>query len=144
MSTDNKMLFRQFIEEVANQGNIAAIDELLVPNFISHEELPPGIPAGREGAKVLFTMLRSAFPDLQVAIEDQIAEEDKVVARTTWRGTHPGEFLGIPPTGKPVKYAVIDIVRIAEGKIVEHWAVVDMLGLMQQLGMIPQPGQGAR
>ena len=135
MSTEaNKALVRRFFDEVVNRDNLSAMDEFLAPQFVSHEELPPGIPSGREGAKQLFSMLRSSFPDLQVTIEDQIAEGDKVVARVTFSGTHQGEFMGIPPTGRRVAYPVIDILRIAEGQVVEHWAVADMLGLMQQMG----------
>ena len=134
MSTEaNKALIRRFFEEVVNRGELDAMDRFLAPEFISHEELPPGIPSGREGAKQLFSMLRSAFPDLRATTEDEIAEGDKVVARVTFSGTHQGDFMGVPATGRRVAYAVIDILRIAEGQVVEHWAVADMLGLMQQL-----------
>ena len=98
----NKALYRQFVEEVFNRGNTSAIDELVAPDFVEHEELPPGVPSGREGVKQLSIMLRSAFPDLKATIDDILAEGDKVAARMTWRGTHKGEFMGIPPTGKSV------------------------------------------
>ncbi|MBI1880230.1 MAG: ester cyclase [Chloroflexi bacterium] len=142
MSTEqNKALVRQLVEEVINQGNIRVIDELLIPDFIEHEELPPGIPPGREAPKVLFTMLRSAFPDLKATIEHLIAEGDEVVFHMTWTGTHDGEFMGIPPTGKRISINVIDILSIAEGKFVEHWGVMDSMAMMQQLGVVPAPGQ---
>ena len=138
MSTEqNKALVRQFVEEAINQGNISAIDELLIPDFVEHEELPPGIPPGREAPKVLFTMLRSAFPDLKATIEHLVAEGDEVVLHMTWTGTHEGEFMGIPPTGKSISINVIDILSIAEGKFVEHWGVMDSMAMMQQLGVIP-------
>ena len=138
MSTEqNKALVRQFVEEAINQGNISAIDELLIPDFVEHEELPPGIPPGREAPKVLFTMLRSAFPDIKATIEHLIAEGDEVVLHMTWTGTHEGEFMGIPPTGKSISINVIDILVIAEGKFVEHWGVMDSMAMMQQLGVIP-------
>lgn len=141
MSTEqNKALVRQLVEEAINQGNINAIDELLIPDFVEHEELPPGIPPGREAPKVLFTMLRSAFPDLKATIEHLIAEGDEVVLHMTWTGTHKGEFMGIPPTGKRISINVIDILGIAEGKFVEHWGVMDSMALMQQLGVVPAPG----
>ncbi len=144
MSTaeENKALFRRFMEEVANQGNIDAVDELVAPDAVEHEELPPGTPPGREGVKHFFALLRNAFPDLRVTIDDQIAEGDKVVSRVTLSGTHKGEFVGIPPTGKTVTFGAIDIIRVAGGKLVEHWGVTDNLGLLQQLGVVPPPGQG--
>jgi len=142
MSTEqNKALVRQLVEEAINKGNISAIDELLIPDFVEHEELPPGIPPGREAPKVLFTMLRSAFPDLKATIEHLIAEGDEVVLHMTWTGTHEGEFMGIPPTGKRISINVIDILGIAEGKCVEHWGVMDSMAMMQQLGVVPAPGQ---
>jgi steroid delta-isomerase-like uncharacterized protein len=143
MSTEqNKALFRRVMEEVFNRGNVSLVDELLAPDFVEHEELPPGIPAGREASKQLSTMLRSAFPDFQATIDHLVAEGDKVVARSTWSGTHKGEFMGIAPTGKSVSFGVIDIVRIAGGKLVEHWGLMDNSGMMQQLGVIPAPGEG--
>jgi steroid delta-isomerase-like uncharacterized protein len=142
MSTEqNKALVRQLVEEAINQGNINAIDELLIPDFVEHEELPPGIPPGREAPKVLFTMLRSAFPDFKATIEHLIAEGDEIVLHMTWTGTHEGEFMGIPPTGKRISINVIDILGLAEGKFVEHWGVMDSMAMMQQLGVIPAPGQ---
>jgi steroid delta-isomerase-like uncharacterized protein len=86
-----------------------------------------------------FQMFHTAFPDLQVTIQDILADGDKVVAREQWTGTHQGEFMGMPATGKQVAFNVIDIVRFAEGKLVEHWAVSDTLALLTQLGAIPEP-----
>jgi predicted ester cyclase len=141
MSTEqNKALFRRLMEEVFDRGNISLIDELFAPDFVEHEELPPGIAAGSEGVKQMSTMFRSAFPDFKATIDDMIAEGDKVVVRGTWSGTHKGEFMGIAPTGKRVSFGVIDIVRIAGGKFVEHWGQMDNMGMMQQLGVIPAPG----
>ena len=137
----NKALARKLVEEVINQGNISEIDELLIPNFVEHEELPPGIPPGREAPKALFTMLRSAFPDIKATIEHLIAEGDEVVLHMTWTGTQKGEFMGVPPTGKSISINVIDIIRIADGKFVEHWGVMDQMAMMQQLGVVPAPGQ---
>ena len=139
----NKALFRQFIEEVFNQGNMSAIDELVAPDFVEHEELPPGIPTGREGLKQMTMMLRSAFPDFKATIDDMLAEGDKVVVRMTWTGTHKGEFMGMPPTGKRVSFGVIDIVRFDGDKFVEHWGLMDSAGMMQQLGAVPAPEMAA-
>lgn len=133
----NKALFRRFVEEVFNKGNVSTIDEFLAPNFVEREVLPPGTPSGREGVKQLTMMFRTAFPDFNVSIDDIIAEGDKIVARTTWSGTQKGEFMGIPSSGKRVSFDVIDIIRISEGKGVEHWGVMDSSALMQQLGVIP-------
>jgi steroid delta-isomerase-like uncharacterized protein len=143
MSTEqNKVLVRQMVEEVFNRGNISLADKFLAPDFVEREELPPGVPRGREGVKQLTAMFRSAFPDFKATIDDIIAEGDKVVIRQTWTGTHKGEFMGMPPTGKRMSIGVIDIIRIAEGKFVEHWGQMDSMGMMQQLGAIPAPGQG--
>jgi len=146
MSTEqNKALVRQMVEEMFNRGNIGRADEFLAPDFVEREELPPGIPRDREGVKQLTAMLRGAFPDFRATIDDMVAEGDKVVMRMTWRGTHKGEFMGIPPTGKSVSFGVIDIIRIAGGKFVEHWGQMDTMSLMQQLGAIPTPpGQSGR
>ena len=140
MATEqDKALIRRFIEEIFNRGNMSLADEILAPNFVEHEELPAGIPKGREGVIVMTTMLRSAFPDFKATIEDILAEGDKVVIRMTWSGTQKGEFMGIPATGKSISIGVIDIIRIAGGKLVEHWGQMDSMGLMQQLGAIPAP-----
>jgi steroid delta-isomerase-like uncharacterized protein len=141
MSTEqNKALARQMIEEVFNRGNVSRADEFMAPDFVEREELPPGLPPGREGVKQLTAAMRNAFPDFKATIDDIVAEGDKVVLRQTWSGTHKGEFMGVPPTGKHVSFQVIDIIRFAGGKCVEHWGQMDRMGLMQQLGAIPAPG----
>jgi steroid delta-isomerase-like uncharacterized protein len=138
----NKELVRQMVEEIFNRGNLGLAGQFLAPDFVEREELPPGISSDREGVTQLTSMLHSAFPDFQATIEDIIAEGDKVVIRQTWSGTHKGEFMGIPPTGRSVSFGVIDIIRVDGGKFVEHWGQMDSMGLMQQLGAIPAPGQG--
>jgi steroid delta-isomerase-like uncharacterized protein len=132
-----KALVRQFVDEVFNRGNMSVVDDLFAPDFVEHEELPAGIPNDREGVIQLAAMLRSAFPDFKATIDDIVAEDDKVVIRQTWTGTHKGEFMGVPPTGKSVSIGVIDIIRMADGKCVEHWGQMDSMGMMQQLGAIP-------
>jgi steroid delta-isomerase-like uncharacterized protein len=139
---ENKTLARRMVEEIFTRGNLNLADEFVASDFVEHEELPPGLPGGREGVIQLTTMLRSAFPDLKATVDDVIAEGDKVVIRQTWSGTHKGEFMGIPPTGKKVSFGVIDIIRVAGGKMVEHWGQMDAMGMMQQLGAIPAPAQG--
>ena len=140
----NKALARQLVEEVLNRGNMSRADEIIAPNFVEHEELPPEIPPGREAPKLMFTMLRSAFPDFKATIKQLIAEGDKVVLYMTWTGTQKGEFMGVPPTGKSIAIDVIDIIRIAEGQFVEHWGVMDQMAMMQQLGVMPAPGVGGK
>lgn len=135
----NKALFRRFMDEVFNRGNIGLVDELVVVDFAEHEELPPGTPPGREGLKRIVAVFRTAFPDFKVTLDDLIAEGDRVVVRSTWSGTQQGEFMGIAPTGKRVSFEVIDIVRIAGGKVQEHWGQMDNMLLMQQLGLAPVP-----
>ena len=140
MSTEqNKALARQLVEEVINQGNMNLVDALLGIDFIEHEELPPGMPAGREAVKQMPAMLHSAFPDFHATINDLIAEGDKVVVSMTWSGTQQGEWMGMPPSGKRMSINVIDILRVADGKFVEHWGLMDGMTMMQQLGAMPTP-----
>ena len=136
---ENKALVRRFVSEVQSRGNIDALDEMCSPDFVNRSS-PPGVPTNCEGVKQLTAMFRQAFPDSYFTIEDMMAEEDKVATRKTFHGTHKGEFMGIPPTGQQVSMGLIDIVRIAEGRVVEHWAVGDNLGMMQQLGIVPRLG----
>jgi steroid delta-isomerase-like uncharacterized protein len=139
----NKALFRRFMEEVANKKNPAAIDEFMATDFVEHEQLPPGTPAGREAARFFFAQWRQGFPDGRARLDMDIAEGEFVVCHETWTGTHTGDFFGIHASGKSVTFRVVDIVRISGGKIREHWGVTDNLGLMQQIGAIPAPGQTA-
>ena len=133
MSEQNKAIMRRIYDEVFSNGNLAVVDELVVKDVIEHEEGPQG----SEGLKQTVTMFRTAFPDLQFSVEDMIAEGDKVVSRITMRGTHKGEFMGIPATDKTFAVQVIDIIRFANGKAVEHWGVTDSAAMMQQLGGAP-------
>jgi predicted ester cyclase len=137
MSTeDNKALMRRFLEEVFNKQNPAAIDEFISPNHVDHT-LPPFLPTTPEGTKRAIGMFLTAFPDVQLTVEDMIAEGDKVVTRYTSRGTQKGAFMAIPPTGKQMMVSSIIIARFADGKIVEEWGLDDQVGMLQQLGLIP-------
>ena len=140
LAAGNKATVRRFVDEVQSGGNIDAIDELCSPEFVNHSA-PPGVPSNCEGVKLVTAMFRQAFPDSYFTVEEMVAEGDKVATRKTFHGTHQGEFMGIPPTGQQVSIGLIDIVRIADGQVVEHWSIGDNLGMMQQLGVIPQPGQ---
>ena len=139
MSEENKTLVRRVYDDMWNKSNPSVIDAVYAPNVMNHE-LPPGMPQGIEGTKAYFGMFMSAFPDTQMTVEDQIAEGDKVVTRWTARGTHTGELMGIPPTGKQVTVTGINVDRVAGGKIVEEWGEFDMMSMMQQLGVVPTPG----
>jgi steroid delta-isomerase-like uncharacterized protein len=138
MSEQNKKLMRRIFDEVWNQGNLETIDEIFSPDFVTHF-LPPGTPPGRDGIRQYISMYRAAFPDVHIDVEDQIAEGDKVVTRTTIRGTHKGTFMGIPATGKKIQVSAIIITRFEGGQNVESWVEQDRLGLMQQLGVVPSP-----
>ena len=143
MTTEaNKASAHRFFDEVANRGNLALIDELLAPDFVNHA-LPPGVPPNREGTKTFHAMLRGAFPDLHVTIDDVIAEGDKVVLRTTAHGTMKGEFAGMPPSGKSATWTAVYTIRFANGEIAEYWGVNDQLSMLQQLGFAEAPGQPA-
>ena len=135
----NKAQFRRAYEEMFNQGNLAIADELTAPDFLNHE-VPPGMNyRGPESARQVVMMLRTAFPDLHFTIEELVAEGDTVAARVTLSGTHQGPLMGIAPTGRPVKQVSMHFLRFRDGKGIEHRAVRDDLGLMQQLGTIPTP-----
>jgi steroid delta-isomerase-like uncharacterized protein len=139
MSEENKALARRQLEEVFNKHDPGAIDQFFASDYVNHSA-PPGMPNGREGLKALVGMYVGAFPDLKVTSEFQVAEGDKVVMRYTATATHTGELMGIPVTGKRIQMTGISIARIAGGKIVEEWNEVDMMGMMQQLGVVPAPG----
>jgi len=136
-SEQNKAVIRRFVEEVQNQKDWDAYDELNHPDFVNLSS-PPGVPADREGSKVYLGGFLNAFPDCRFEVDDQIAEGDQVVTKKTFRGTHTAEFMGIPPTGKEVELQFVDIMRIRDGQIVEHWLCMDQLDFMQQLGVIPE------
>jgi predicted ester cyclase len=134
---ENKATDRRYVAEVLNSGNLAAIDQIMAPGYVGH--VPGFPPSDREGDKQLIAMFHRAFPDLRFTLEDQIAEGDRVVHRLSVVGTHRGEFMGIPPTGRRVSVTGVNINRFADGRVVEAWGFMDMLGLMQQLGAVPSP-----
>jgi steroid delta-isomerase-like uncharacterized protein len=136
---ENKAQYRRTFEEMFNQGDLAIVDDLVAPDFLNHE-VPPGMNnRGPESTRQVVRMLRTAFPDLHFTIEELVAEGDTVAGRVTMRGTHLGPFQGIPPTGRSFQQAHMHFVRFRDGKAIEHRAVRDDLGMMQQLGVIPVP-----
>lgn len=140
MSTENKTISRRVGEEGFGGGQMDVIDELVADDFVNRDEtVPPDLPPGREGLKALAQGYLAAFPDLAFTIEEQIAEGDLVVSRWTATGTHQGDLMGIPATGKQVRVTGVTIDRIQGGKIVETWTSWDRLGLLQQLGVVQEP-----
>jgi steroid delta-isomerase-like uncharacterized protein len=138
---EDKAIVSKLIEEVWNKNNLDAAGDYVAVDAIDHNQIDPNIPQGLEGTKQGWAQIHDAFPDMVVTINDQIAEGGKVVFRATMNGTHQGEFMGVPPTGKIMSAEFIDIVRIENGKIVERWGLIDMAEVMQQLGLMPPPGQ---
>jgi steroid delta-isomerase-like uncharacterized protein len=134
---ENKAVVVRFNEGVRRffqTGDLSGLDEICAPNFVHHG---PGIPPDLDGFKQMVPIFRDAFSDVEVDIEDLIAEGDRVVDRITVRGTHQGDFMGIPPSGIRWEMQEIHIARIVDGKIAERWTMFDMAGLLQQLGGIP-------
>lgn len=133
-STDLKAVTRRFYDDLISRGDLDLFDELVHDDFIEHEEFP-GLPPGKEGLRAFVALMRDAFPDLDVTVEDMIAEGDKVASRVRFSGTHRGEFMGIAPTEQMIDVAVIDIVQFRDGKASEHWGVTDQMAMMEQLGV---------
>jgi steroid delta-isomerase-like uncharacterized protein len=133
---ENKASIRRYVEEAWNKGNVDIMDELMAAHYSRHMAISAP-PLTREGQKQRILGFRRAFPDLCLTIEDMIAEGEKVSFRLTLRGTHQGEFMRVPPTGKQIEVGAVDVARFEDGKVVEQWGQTDMLGLLQQLDAIP-------
>ena len=137
MSAANKALSKRILDEAFNAGNLAVLDEILAEGFVNYDAALPEPGIGIDAAKASVTGYRDAFPDLKITIEEQIAEGDSVVTRWSARGTHQGDLMGIPPTGKQATVTGITIDTIASGRIIETRTNWDTLGLLQQLGVVP-------
>jgi predicted ester cyclase len=134
-----KALVRRIPEEALNKGDLTVFDEVCSPDFVTHF---PGQPdQGVEAVKAMVKEGRTAFPDMRYTIDDEILEGDKLVQLATVHGTNTGTFMGLPPTGKSATWKEVHIVRVANGKIVEHTGIVDEAGMMRQLGLIPAMAQ---
>jgi len=133
----NKAAVRRYLDEAWNKGNVDIIDELMAPNYARYT---PAARLDREGQKQRIAGFRQAFPDLHLEVDRILAEDDHVAFRVVMRGTHEGPLLGVAPTAKSVTITATDIVRFADGKIVEHWGNLDELGLLRQLGALPAQG----
>ncbi len=138
MSAENAALAHRFHGEIFSEDRLEVVDEIVAPDFAWHS---PGLPlelANRDGVKQFASMLRAAFPDYTLTNDDTIAAGDKVVTRWTHRGRQEGDFMGIAATGKEVTISGIDIFRVADGKIAELWQLWDQLGMLRQLGVVPE------
>ncbi len=136
---DNKAVVRRWIETFNNPDTQQVEAEVLAPGYVAHA---PGFPGPLEGVEAWTQFIASfteAFPDIRLTVEDVFSVGDMLAARLTFRGIHRGEFQGIPPTGKEVAFSSIEIDRMVDGKVQEHWFEMDLLGLMGQLGAIPEP-----
>lgn len=136
---NNKALVRRLFDDVINHGDPERADDLVSVGFVEHNPMP-GQAAGLAGFKQVLTMLRAAFPNLRITIDELVAERDKVAVRLTACGDHQGAFQGIPPTGRRVAWEGISLPRVADGQVVERWFHADVLGLREQLGAVA-PGQ---
>ena len=138
MSADeNEALHRRFFEGYSGQ-RLEAVEELLADDFVAHFG---GQPLDRAAYFGFVRAFYAAFPDLRNTVEEQLAQGDLAASRTVWTGTHRGEFLGVPATGKQVSFEALSLSRVAGGKIAEHWFIGDLLGVLQQLGAFPAPGR---
>ena len=140
MSTEQNKTVANNIPAELNKRNLGILDQVIDAKGVDHA-VPPGMPQTRETTKQFLSALISAFPDLTYTIEDTIAEGDRVTQRVTASGTMKGEFMGMQPSGKKATWSEIHILRFGNGKVVEHWANVDQLGMLTQLGFMPEPGR---
>jgi steroid delta-isomerase-like uncharacterized protein len=138
VSDANKELMGQFYEEVVNAGKLELIDDMLTDDFVEHEQFP-GMTPDREGVKQFFGMFKAAFPDATFTPEQVLAEGDLVAARVRIRGTHQGEFVGVPASGRSIDVQAMDIVHFRDGIATAHWGVTDAMAMLQQLGAVPAP-----
>jgi steroid delta-isomerase-like uncharacterized protein len=132
-------LIRRFWEDVIGKGELGLIDELTTEDIVDHEEGLPGQPSGREGVRFFVNAMREAFPDINATtVEPTMADGNLEAARAVITGTHKGELVGVAPTDRTVEFESVDIIRVEDGKVAEHWGVTDVMSLMQQLGAVPE------
>jgi steroid delta-isomerase-like uncharacterized protein len=134
---ENRNLMNRFYEEVINQRNLDLMDQVVADDFVEHE-LVPGMPEGKAAPRAFMEMFIAAFPDFHMTPEAFVAEGDLLAVRGTVRGTHAGEFMGMPATGRSFEVQFMDFIRIRDGRAVEHWGITDSAAMMQQLGLSPE------
>jgi steroid delta-isomerase-like uncharacterized protein len=133
---DYKTMAQRWFTEVMNEGNEEVIDELCADNFVDHDPLP-GTSPDRQGIHDFVKQVRAAFPDIEMTADEILVEGDQLAVRSTMRGTHQGEFMGIPASGKKVEVSNYDFVRFENDQVVEHWGTIDSAALMEQIGAVP-------
>lgn len=138
-STPASSPIQRIFEEAFNQGDLAVVDDVLSPYHLTHNAFS-GAPRGSQGLKGLIMMFRAAFPDIRCTVEDEISVGDKVAARWVMRGTQRGLFMGNQPTGRLVEIQGIIFARLENGRILEDWTLIDRMGILQQLGIVPPSG----
>lgn len=131
-----RVVMERYFNQLFNQGKVELVTELLHPDYVNGSPGSPDLPRGREGVAIVVKALRTAFPDLRYVIEDMVIGSDAVAVRTTLRGTHRGDFFGLPPTGRVVEVSQITIEHFKDGKIIAHRRVTDELALQRQLGVV--------
>jgi predicted ester cyclase len=137
MSTDtNKKIVQRFVTEYQTGNDQQVLRDTIADTLVNHTPMSPDAAGGVEEIKGIFDMFHAAFKGFTAEIVDQLAEGDKVMTYKTFSGTHTGEFMGIPPTGKHVRFDVMDIIRLADGRFVEHWGLIDQAGILRQLGAL--------
>jgi steroid delta-isomerase-like uncharacterized protein len=144
MSEHNKAIVRRLFTELWNNGNLSVADEVFAPNYAHYDPSTPDFGRGPDSEKKRAALYRTAFPDLHLTIEDVIAEGETVMTRWSCRGTHNGDLNGVAPTGKHITITGLTVARVSNGKIVEGYVNWDALGLMQQLGVVPQLANRAK
>jgi predicted ester cyclase len=137
LAEDNKATAMKFVERM-NKHDLSVIDEMFDPAYVEHE-LMPGIPPTRDGMKQIFGMWIKAFPDVKITVTHMVAEGDLVLIHHLTTGTNKGDFMGMPATGKTVKFDEMHLVRFANGKVVEHWGIEEAMKMMEQLGLMAEP-----
>jgi steroid delta-isomerase-like uncharacterized protein len=134
----NKAVYQRMVDEVVNQGHFDVVDELFHEDYVDHVA-PPGTPPGAEGVKAIFKMFRTGFPDVKFTIDQMVGEGSYVATLVHGEGTHTGQFIEFPPSGKHAVWRSVGFFRIEDGRIIEHWGIPDLLGLLIQIGIIPPP-----
>jgi steroid delta-isomerase-like uncharacterized protein len=133
---DYKAMAQRWFGEVVSEGKLEMVDELCSADYVEHDPFP-GTSADIDGLKESITIIRSAFPDIEATADEIIVEGDRLAVRSTMRGTHDGDFMGVPASGKKIEVANYDFVRFEGDKAVEHWGVIDSAALMEQIGAVP-------
>jgi predicted ester cyclase len=137
--TDDAAAYRRIPLEIFNEGKMDVIDEVVSPDFVEHMELPPGVPNGPEGLRAFAAAIRGAFPDFHYDVVQQYQDGDMHIGYVRATGTMTGDFMGMPPSGKSATWDEVHIGRMVDGKLTDHWGVVDQLAMLRQLGFVPEP-----